>query len=1077
MVWRKWVVRGLVFVALGGFTLAGALYQFLTNPEAVRRQVLARVEAELVGVSASIDSARLRLFGGIAVRELRLARRDDLDRSDFLYVPSAVLYHDKEQLLDGELSIRKVEIQRPRLRAVRGRDGRWNLDGLVGESDPARRAPTVVVRQGTVVIEDRQAAPGTPPIEIKNVHLTAVNDPLSTVTVEGSGTCDLAGAVRIRGRWQRGGPASLTVEVDALRLGPELVRRLAGYCPEAAEHARGLSGKGKLRAALAWGGGPTPALRWSVDGEITEGSFTHPRLPWPLENLKGSFRCADGAVPQAELHATAGPIQVACTLKDLGLDLRPDTPWTELVRELHLTAQNVPVNEELFRRLPEDLRDYQEEFSPSGPVTVQIGYWRRGQGAWSRNVVLKAEGMRARFHDFQYPVSKIRGTLTVATEAPCDPDGEKNLVTVDLAGEAGGRPVFLKGTAQGGKKRLGLNLELWGNDVPVDQALLDALPKKTRRVAHLFRPTGRLDFRAFVRRLSGQSEPATRYLLHLHEGTACYAVFPLPLVDVSGTLDVHPDHWEFRDFVGRHKDGVIRASGRSHPIPPSAGPVRARSTAPVGTEAGSKPAPREERSERISLDIRGQDLPLDEQFRAALAPGRPALAKAWDTFDLTGTMNFAARIDDLPNHAQDIDVTVSVGGCRINPTFFAYPLEDVSATVRYARDSAWVYDFRGRHGDTTVTVKRGRAHFQKGAGFWAEANRLEATRLAVDADLLRALPAPLRKAAETARLSRPLDLDALIVVQQPPEPGAKPTLYWRGTARLEDSAFKTGVDWSGVTGAVSCEGLHNGEQLEGLAGNLHLERATVLGQALRDVRAPLEVWKNSPDILRLPGFRAQLYGGTVGGEGRVEFSSIFRYELLLRASQVRLEEFGRQNFAGRAELSGVATAGLHLWGDGDKLDGLHGNGLIDVPSGKMYRLPLLLDLMKWLGLRLPDRTAFEQARVAFGIEGPRVQIRELDLYGSAVSVRGSGTVNLDGSDLNLDLNADWGRIAQLLPAGINDLSRELSNQLLKIKVRGKVGAVRFEKELVPIVTDPLKRVWNGVFPTSGKKERPSPLTR
>ena len=35
MVWRKWVVRGLVFVALGGLTLAGALYQYLTNPAAV----------------------------------------------------------------------------------------------------------------------------------------------------------------------------------------------------------------------------------------------------------------------------------------------------------------------------------------------------------------------------------------------------------------------------------------------------------------------------------------------------------------------------------------------------------------------------------------------------------------------------------------------------------------------------------------------------------------------------------------------------------------------------------------------------------------------------------------------------------------------------------------------------------------------------------------------------------------------------------------------------------------------------------------------------------------------------------
>ena len=74
-----------------------------------------------------------------------------------------------------------------------------------------------------------------------------------------------------------------------------------------------------------------------------------------------------------------------------------------------------------------------------------------------------------------------------------------------------------------------------------------------------------------------------------------------------------------------------------------------------------------------------------------------------------------------------------------------------------------------------------------------------------------------------------------------------------------------------------------------------------------------------------------------------------------------------------------------------------------------------------------------------------------------------------GEPVWLQMRAVPGQVAQLLPAGINDLSREISNQLLRIKVRGKVGAVRFEKELVPIVTDPLKRVWTGVWPGGGKK--------
>ncbi len=133
-------------------------------------------------------------------------------------------------------------------------------------------------------------------------------------------------------------------------------------------------------------------------------------------------------------------------------------------------------------------------------------------------------------------------------------------------------------------------------------------------------------------------------------------------------------------------------------------------------------------------------------------------------------------------------------------------------------------------------------------------------------------------------------------------------------------------------------------------------------------------------------------------------------------------------------------AALHLTGEGTDLSGLKGNGRIEVANGKMYRLPLLLDLLKALGLRPPDRTAFEQARMLFAIEGPQMRIHALDLIGSAISLRGQGTLGLDGSNLNLDFSVDWGRMPQMLPGAISDLSQALSDQLFKIKLRGKISA-------------------------------------
>ena len=119
-----------------------------------------------------------------------------------------------------------------------------------------------------------------------------------------------------------------------------------------------------------------------------------------------------------------------------------------------------------------------------------------------------------------------------------------------------------------------------------------------------------------------------------------------------------------------------------------------------------------------------------------------------------------------------------------------------------------------------------------------------------------------------------------------------------------------------------------------------------------------------------------------------------------------------------------------------------------------------LALLKAFGLRLPDRTAFDQAHAVFAIDGPQLQVLSFDLYGNAISLRGKGTVDLDGNNLNLDFNADWGRLSQVLPEPISDIPRAVSDQLLKIKMRGRIGDVHLEKEVAPVVVEPILKAFS-----------------
>jgi hypothetical protein len=187
-------------------------------------------------------------------------------------------------------------------------------------------------------------------------------------------------------------------------------------------------------------------------------------------------------------------------------------------------------------------------------------------------------------------------------------------------------------------------------------------------------------------------------------------------------------------------------------------------------------------------------------------------------------------------------------------------------------------------------------------------------------------------------------------------------------------------------------------------------------------------------------------------------NSSLPFDLNLTASQIDLEQFGRHNLGQRNQLQGTVLGRLYLSGMGAGIDTLDGNGRLDVPRGHIGNLPLLLDLLKFLGLRWPDRTMFDEAHASFNIHGPRVHIERMELLGNAVSLYGEGDFRIDGSDVKLDLYPSWGRLEQLAGQA-KAIPAEISKQLLKIEMRGQVSSnpndLKFTKKPVPFLVDPL----------------------
>ncbi len=1052
MAWRKWLVRGMVFTVLGLSVLGAVVYQAWTNPAAIRAQVLNHIRGRFVdAVGVSLDSAQLRLFGGIAVSELRVARTDGLDRKDFLYVPSGVIYHDKERLAQGVFAIRKLELHRPQVRLVRQHDGRWNVSGLFAPSDPNEPLPAIVIQQGTLILEEGGASSETPMLEIKELAMTALEDPPGVVTITGSGLSDVAGPVRFNGIAQRRtGDFTGKLEAVDVPIGPELVQRIGAFYPEAAAQVHHLRGVGKIQASVAYHPASSQPLTYEATGRLLNGELNG-LLPIPLEKIDAVVHCVNGLIPLAHVTARSGDASLQLTLKDVAPPKSTPKDWYDLARELDLQVDHLNVTDDLLKQLPDSLHDLQETYRPAGLLSVTHTYRRDDAGKWRKRWLLRSEDMQSVFKNFAYKMVRITGTVDFETNS--DPT---TTVDVDLTGYSGPRPITLKGKVRGPKETAAIDLEIAGDNLPLDQKLFNALPRETgQKIAGQFlparsrlrglqaEPMGRADVRATIHREPGK-DFANHFVIRFHDASVQFEVFPIPLEKVSGLLDLRtPGGWECHDFQGVHDGGVLHLDGQSY-APQGSGGVQ----------------------DRIYVVIKGDQVAVDtESFKNALSPseasGRMALRHTMETLGVSGRMNFKAKVDESLSQPKDIDVSVSVDGCSLKPRFFPFDLNQLTGEVRYTHDQVFLTHMAAQHGPSVLSMESGRVALRPGGGFQGRFSGVRGDPLAPEADFVKALPDGLQRGFKQLRLRGPLIATADVVVDAPSEPGALVKLWWNGKVDLHEAAMHLGLDLTNVEGQAACCGLYNGKRLESLVGNVLVDRADLFGQPLENVHARVEIDPASPEIMRVRDFKAGLYGGTVGGEGRVEFAVAPRYDLTIKALQIDLGQFARQNhFGADAQMMGKASAAMHLYGDSADVSGLKGDGRIDVTDGKLYRLPLELDLLKAFGLRLPDRTAFEQAHAVFAIDGPQLQVQTFDLYGNAISLRGKGTVDLDGNNLNLDFNADWGRLSQVLPEPVNDIPRAVSDQLLKIKMRGRIGDVHLEKEVAPGVVEPILKAFS-----------------
>jgi hypothetical protein len=944
----------------------------------------------------------------------------------------------------------------------------------------------------------------------------------ATATAKGYGPVDL------RGRFNRiKQHLALSVELSEFPLGEAAVPAAQRFAPELAPHLAKFTATANVKAELLYTP-DTPAPWWhKVTLQVKDARFEHPELPWPIEKISARVQSENGHLTVENASAQVGQAKVRLSL-ETRTDVTPPAkgaPAADPLRriednlqKLEISAAGIALDDGLFEHLPEKLKRGRKMFSPTGQVDIAYKFTHEGAG-WKRELEVRPKQAGMVYEKFRYPVSDVRGLI----KRTITHTGSES-TTFNLVGTAAGQPISLVGRIEGEGPNPAVSLRIIGQNVPLNEQLCAAFPPKYAALVREFRASGRGDFVAEITQRAGMNLSENEFRIDIKDGKLNYTAFPYALEKLKGRLVIRT--------TTSDPDRPRPESDSKHPLPDRDEIIFDNFTAvhagaPIWMNGARRQLPNS-RDRKLVVHVGANSLPLDADLKAALATAK--IDSMWSTLSPKGTITFGADVEVLDrapsperpdfdppmDPSKDLKLTLNFSGPTVTPTFFRYELTDLTGWLEYKNDRVDLAHLSARHGISRVKLNAADVRFYPDGVVWANLGGFEMKPCIPDAALKKALPGKLGSAIDELQFKGGAELlvKHLVVLTPaeqlastpvvpagavargqlgpviasvpsptPPEPRPDPIVYWDAELKLFGASLDTGVPWEDTFGSIACHGRYEGTHVGAVRGNIWLDRAIISRMPVTAARCqmkadaqtadPARPGQYLPTTLQFLNITGDLFHGALGGQARVVLTGPTQYVVWITATDAQLEEVARHyKLSSNADLKGIAQAQLLVYNKLDPKTGqlvVEGKGNIDVPTGRMYNLPILLELVKVFKLQTPDKTAFEQAHAVFRIQGDRLKVDQLDLIGKAICVGGSGELDLTGDYVKFEFYTVWSQVLkQMINTPVGDLTAFLSKNLFTIKMVRENGELKYKPEPVPLVTEPAKNAIERLKRAGGK---------
>lgn len=668
--------------------------------------------------------------------------------------------------------------------------------------------------------------------------------------------------------------------------------------------------------------------------------------------------------------------------------------WTERgeldldtgAQRVQLDCLGLRITPQMRSPLIERFRNIYDAYLPGGLCDLHLQIEKEPKKEPDIRVTLDARDMTFTYKNFPYPSDRITGEIDFFTD---------HFVIKNMQGRHGDARLRFDGAAGGYTNESAFDFRIEVDDMPLDDALRQALDPPNRRVFDSFAPKGKVSAKGKAVRAAGASARERIPMTLSFQGvTMKYQEFPYELRNVAGEIQVDGNQIVVKRATVR--DGTLDAEIRGT----------------IGNITGDAV---------VDISIDAQRLPLDGRLRDAIGD---EARKIWDLFAPGGEMEVHWRI----RKASGAEVTHSaLGRCHGNTALYKdlpLPVTELTGDIEMTPGKYSLEHLVGKvkgaevevHG--TVTDAQTSLH-------------VDATGLPLDEEVKSALPPALGDFLRLLKIGGTVSFNSNLTFKKN---GQRQVDL---VCKLMKGYIDTEPRFEDLDGTVTLTGYF--EKDPELIGFINCSRATVYGKRISDVGASFNTKGTRLNFLNL---KASVYGGVLAGRSfSLDTKTKDFFGEAFTVDRVDLQDFVRdtKSYSDKHMAGKISLELRDLKGNSQDSSTISAKGRMVIRDGQLWDIPIFLKLFTLNpGELFKTKNQFDAGVIDYDIRNRKITIDRMAFTSESVSVVGRGNIGFDG-DLHLVLKPRSGPLLGLdffVLRWAGDLVSFLLDSVVSVEVKG-----------------------------------------